>query len=271
MKWSEQMKWLNKLEKKFGKYAINNLMLYIVILTGTVFLLSMMDRTGGFIYRLVLIPSRVMQGEIWRLFTYIFIPPTQSPLFIIFVLYFYYMIGNTLEQRWGAFKFNVYYFVGVIATTVVAFLTQGVATSIYLNLTLFLAFASLYPNYQILIFFILPVKMKYLAWLNWGLFAFTIFTAPLSQKITAIIALSNYFLFFARDIANDIKRKHKVHQNRRRFDNERIWAQESLHKCHVCGITEKDDAKMDFRYCSKCDGSYEYCEEHLHNHQHVQE
>ncbi len=266
------MKWLNKLERKYGKYAINNLMLYIVLLTGTVYLLSMFDRTGSFLYRLALIPSRVMQGEIWRLITYIFIPPRTSPIFIFFVLYFYYMIGTGLERAWGSFKFNVYYLIGIIATTLAAFLTRGTATSLYLNLTLFLAFARLYPNHQILLFFIIPVKMKYLAWFNWALFGLTILTGPIPSKITALVALTNYFIFFGKDLINDIKRKQKVHKNRRRFESGKNWNdQETAHRCHKCGITEKDDPKMDFRYCSKCEGAYEYCWDHLQDHEHVQE
>ncbi len=265
------MNWLNNLEKKYGKYAIKNLMLYIVLLTGTVSLLSMFDQTGYFLYRLTLIPSRVMQGEVWRLITYIFIPPTRSPIFIIFVLYFYYMIGNSLENTWGSFKFNVYYIIGVIATTLAAFLTRGAGTSLYLNLTLFLAFARLYPNFQILLFFVLPVKMKYLAWFNWALFAFTVLAAPIPSKITAIIALSNYFIFFGREIVKDFKRKQNLYKNRHRFESGKQWDQKTVHKCHKCGITEKDDPKMDFRYCSKCEGSYEYCWDHLQDHEHVKE
>ncbi|MFW6029985.1 MAG: rhomboid family intramembrane serine protease, partial [Halanaerobiales bacterium] len=222
-------------------------------------------------YRLVLNPYLVMQGEVWRLLTYIFIPPTFSPIFLIFVLYFYYMIGMNLENTWGSFKFNVYYLIGIIATTVVTFFTRGTATSFYLNLTLFLAFARLYPNFQILLFFIIPVKIKYLAWLNWAFFLFTILTGPMSQRITIIVALSNYFIFFGQDIINDIKRKKRVQHNRKRFYKKSpvSWGDEAIHKCTVCGITEKDDPKMEFRYCSKCNGAYEYCSKHLNDHEHI--
>ena len=265
------MKWLNNLERKFGRFAIKNLMLYIILLTGTVYILSLIDQTGTFLYRLVLIPSLVMQGEVWRLITYVFIPPRTSPIFIFFVLYFYYMIGTGLEKAWGSFKFNVYYFIGVIATTAVVFYTRGMATSTYLNLTLFLAFARLYPNFEVRLFFILPIKMKYLGWLNWAFFGFTILTAPVPEKITAIVALSNYLLFFGPEIIKDTKRKQRVKQNRRRFESGRRIPTEGVHKCTVCGISEKDDKSMDFRYCSKCSGAHEYCREHLNNHQHIEE
>ncbi|MFP4661584.1 MAG: hypothetical protein ACLFPF_05285 [Halanaerobiales bacterium] len=281
------MKWLNKLQRKYGRYAIKNLMLYIVFLTGAVYLIDLLDPTGRFLGQLTLVPSRVMQGEIWRLITYVFVPPTRS-IFIIFALYFYYMIGSSLERVWGSFKFNMYYLIGIAATTVVAFLTNGVGTPVYLNLTLFLAFARLYPNFQILLFFILPVKMKYLAWITWAYFGLIIiqylgglvlavFSAGLRYPdsgtvITLLIALSNYFIFFGQDIIKDIKLKGKVQKNRRKFQREKYWDHdEAIHECHVCGITEKDDSRMSFRYCSKCDGAYEYCEKHLENHEHVKE
>lgn len=267
------MRWLDKLEKKYGHWAIKNLMGYIVGLMGTVFLLMYFDRSGMFLYQLVLIPSRVLQGEVWRLLTYIFIPPARSPIFIIFVLYFYYMVGTGLEKAWGSFKFNIYYLLGILATTVAAFITNSSATSLYLNLTLFLAFARIYPNYEILLFFILPVKMKYLAWFNWALLGFTIITAPVSSKITAVIAIGNYLIFFGKDLLADLKRIRKVQKNRSKFYNGRDrWnSEEPIHYCTVCGITEKDDPKMHFRYCSKCEGSYEYCMDHLNDHDHVKE
>ena len=265
------MKWLDKLERKYGHLAIKNLMGYVVGLTASVFLLTLFDRSGIFLYRLILLPSRVLQGEVWRLITYIFIPPTQSPIFIIFVLYFYYMVGSGLERVWGSFKFNVYYLLGVIATTLAAFITNSAGTSLYLNLTLFLAFARIYPNYEILLFFILPVKMKYLAWFNWALLGFTILTASFPSKITAIIAIANYLIFFGKDIIIDIKRKRKVQKKRSKFiDGRDRWNNDQpIHRCTTCGITEKDDPDMEFRYCSKCEGNHEYCMDHLYNHKHI--
>lgn len=267
------MRWLDKMERKFGKYAISNLMQYIVLLTGSVYLLSLFDQSGTFISRLVLVPSLVMKGQVWRLITYVFIPPNVSMLFIIFVLYLYYMIGMSLERIWGTFKFNLYYFIGILATTIVAFLTRGSATSYYLNLSIFLAFAKLNPNYEILLFFVLPVKMKYLAWFNWGLLAFTIITAPIPRKITAVIAIGNYLIFFGKDLITAIKRRRKVQQNRSKFIEKRGRSDrdQPIHRCAVCGITEKDDPQMQFRYCSKCEGSYEYCMDHLQDHEHVRE
>lgn len=142
------LKFLDKLERKFGKFAIRNLMTYIAIGNLAVFLISFMyPALPGY---LMLIPSLVLKGQVWRLVTYVFIPPDTSILFILFAVYFYYMIGNTLEREWGSFKLNIYYLTGMLATTIAAFITGG-TYGVYLNLSLFLAFAYLYPNYEILL------------------------------------------------------------------------------------------------------------------------
>lgn len=199
------MNWLNKLERKIAKFAIHNLMYYIVMLTGLVFVLSMFFG-GDFLSRLYFSPALIMQGEIWRIITFIFIPPSNSIIWIIFALYFYYMIGGTLEQQWGTPKFNLYYFIGALATVVASLLTGSIGTPMYLNLSLFLAFAHLFPNFQVLLFLIIPVKMKYLAYLNWFFFAYTIVTGTMSQRVAAIVALANFFLFFYGDFTRFLKR-----------------------------------------------------------------
>lgn len=265
------MKWLDKLERKYSKYSIRGLMTYIVGISGFVFLLNMLDTTGTYIEKLMLIPALVMRGQIWRLITYIFIPPKASVLFIIFALYLYYMIGTALEQEWGSFRFNMYYFIGMIGTTIAAFVTGGAVTSTYLNLSLFLAFAKLYPDYEILLFLVLPVKMKYLAWFNWILIGYTVLFNPLiSLKVAAVVSLLNYFVFFGKDILTRSKRTRTVYNNRRRFQDN-IPIKTNFHRCEICGITETDNPNMEFRYCSTCKGLHEYCMDHLRNHEHKTE
>ena len=183
---------------------------------------------------LVLYPDRVLQGEIWRLVTYIFIPPSFSPFWIIFVLYFYYLVGTGLEQAWGAFRFNLYYLLGMVGTTVAAFITGAGYTGVYLNLSLFLAFAHLYPDFQLLLFFILPVKIKYLAWLNWALLGGTVLLGALPHKIAAVAAVINFFIFFGKDIYRDIKLKRQVRRNRKRFFRRSKKPKESL----IAGMNE---------------------------------
>jgi membrane associated rhomboid family serine protease len=260
------MNWLDKLERKIGKYSISNLMKYIVFITGFVYILSAFDTSGTFRGRLTLEPDLVAQGQIWRLITYIFIPPSSSPIFILITLYFYYMIGTALEQEWGSFRFNVYYLIGMIGTTIAALLT-GYGTSSYLNASLFLAFARLYPEYEILLFFILPVKMKYLGWLNWITIIFTILTGTIPAKAAAVASILNYLIFFGGDIIRRRRNTANVRVNKRRF-NEVKPKKVTMHKCTVCGINELEDPKMEFRYCSKCEGLHEYCMEHLYNHEH---
>ncbi len=214
------MKWVNKLERKYGRYAIKNLMYYIVVINAVVFILMMIDPTAIF-YKLALFPSLVLRGEIWRLVSYIFIPPTtMSPIFIIFVLYFYYMVGMGLEQEWGSFKFNIYYLVGMLGTTLAAFITGGGGTAVYLNMSLFLAFAYIYPDFEIRLFLLLPLKVKYLAYVYWFFIAVTLFTSPIPSKVAALVSIGNYFLFFGKDFYKDIRRRRQVQQNRKKFFTE---------------------------------------------------
>lgn len=262
------MNWLDKLERKLGKFAIRNLMAYIVGITGIVFALSYYDRNRLVIGKLMLVPELVLRGEVWRLITYIFIPPSLSLIWILFSLYFYYMVGSALEHEWGSFKFNIFYLTGMIGTTIAAFITGYGATSLYLNLSLFLAFAQIYPDYELLMFFIIPVKMKYLAMLEWGFLAFTVITGDMSIRIIAVVSILNYFLFFGRDTLGRFKSNRQTYNNRRSFQS-KLPRNFTIHKCTICGKTEKDDPNMDFRYCPECEGDYEYCMEHVRNHEHI--
>ena len=263
------MKWLNKLERKLGRFAIRGLMNYIIGFNVLVLIFAQVDPSGTYLNKIMLIPELVLQGEVWRLLTYIFIPPTFSIIWAVFVFYLYYLIGNSLEHEWGSFKFNIYYLVGVLATTAGAFLSGLGTTSAYLNLSLYLAFARLYPDFEIAIWGILPVKIKYLAWLNWAYIGYTVIFNPLPYKVAALASLLNFFLFFGKDIITRTRHRRHAHMNQKKFKSKLPERTEAIHKCSVCGITEKDDPMMEFRYCSKCAGDYEYCEEHLRNHEHV--
>lgn len=261
------MSWLNRIERRFGKYAIQNLMYYVIVLNAVFYVLMLFDNTGLVIRFLTLDPALVLRGQIWRLVSFIFIPPAVSPLWIIFTLYFYYMVGINLEHEWGSFRFNLYYLIGMLATIVVAFIFGG-ATGVYLNLSLFLAFAYLFPDFQIMLFFILPVKVKYLAWLNWALLGWTVITGSLGSKAVAVASVVNYFVFFGADLVSSGKLNRQVSQNRKRFFAE-VAETPTFHRCAVCGITEKTNPKMDFTYCKLCEGEYEYCTKHINDHQHI--
>jgi len=260
------LKWLNKLERNYGRDAISGLMKYIVAANLAVFLLEVIN--PGLEANLMLIPQAVMAGQVWRLVTFILIPPATSAFWILFTLYFYYIIGMGLEQAWGSFKFNIYYLVGMIATIIVSLIGGSPATGVFINLTLFLAFASIYPNHEVLLFFILPVKVKYLGILNAVLLAQQFIMGGVGIKLMILASLANYFIFFGKDFIELFKTKKKVKRNKEKFKV--IEMKDYVrHRCTVCGITERDDPNMEFRYCSKCSGHKEYCMNHLKNHEHI--
>lgn len=262
------LKLLDKLDRKFGKFAISNLMMYVVFANAVVFVMNLMSN-GSFSVQLMLIPQLVFQGEIWRVFTFLMIPPTNSIIFIIFALYFYYMIGQTLEHEWGSFKFNVYYFIGVLVMIASSLIFGVISDVSFLNLTLFLAFATLYPNYEIRIYFILPVKVKYLAYISAGLYVFLFFTNGFATKVSILAGLSNYLLFFGKDLVSGRKRQ-IVNSSRKAHYNKSLKGDKPYkNKCSVCGRTDVDFPDLEFRYCSKCEGHFEYCLEHLASHEHV--
>jgi len=262
---------LNTLERKLGRYAIKQLIVYIVGINALIYMLRIGMPQSDAIGKLWLDPQLIMQGEVWRLITWIFIPPPASLIWIFFILYFYYMIGIGLEQEWGSFRFNIYYFTGVAGTTLAAFIIGYGSTALYLNLSLFLAFAYIYPDFEILLFFILPVKVKYLAWLNWAFVAFTVITKPIPEKVAAIVSISNFFLFFGSDIVSTMRRRGSAYHRRGTFKRAfQAPAQKGfIHKCTICGMTENDDITMEFRYCSTCEGDHEYCMKHLKAHEHI--
>jgi len=212
------MKWLNKLERKFGRYAIPNLIYYIIGITMAVYIVQYTLNISAYSY-LAFMPNLIMRGQVWRIITFIFIPPASSIITIAFVMYFYYLMGTTLENEWGTFKFNIYYLFGMIGTIIAAFLS-GAGTSVYLNLSLFLAFAYLFPDIEILLFFILPVKVKWIAYLDWVYFIFSLIFGTMSSRIAAIASLINFFIFFGDDFINYIKDQRKYGATRRNFKRE---------------------------------------------------
>ena len=212
------MNLLNKLERKFGRYYISNLMLYIVIGTGIVF---------AFQYLFSEIPLRdflsfskfaIMHGQIWRIISFIFIPESGSPISMVFWLYLYWMIGSSLEDYWGGFNFNVYYFSGVLFAIIGGFIT-GYATVYCLNLSLFLAMAAVNPNMQLLLFFFLPVKMKWLAWLDAAYLIYLFIINSWSVRLIILFSLLNFLLFFGGDFLRLVHHKIKFRKIRSSFKN----------------------------------------------------
>ncbi len=287
--------WLSKLERKFGRYAVPNLMYYIIILYAAGFVLNIVN--PEFYYRyLSLNAQAVLHGQVWRIVTFIIQPPSDSLVFIVFALYLYYMIGQHLEQAWGAFRFNLYFFSGMLFHVIAALLAYAVTGLIlpmsiwYLNMSLFFAFAALYPDVQFLVFFMIPVKVKYLALIDALYFIYPVVQAFLpayggnaylgiyykANAMEAVVSLLNFLIFFlgSRNMRpyspKQRKRKREFQQNIKRAQRPvQMYANGARHMCAICKRTELDDPNLEFRYCSKCNGNYEYCQDHLFTHTHV--
>ena len=287
---------MNKLERKFGKYAIPNLMKYIIVLYVVGFVFAYIA-PGFYAEWLSLDAYKILHyGQIWRLVTFIIQPPNTHPIFVVFSLYLYYMLGRQLEYVWGAFRFNFYFFMGVVFHIIAAFLAYALFKvslpmgTYYLNMSLFFAYAALYPNQQFYFLIIIPVKVKWLAWIDAAFFGYTILQAFLpsyggmggyfgaiyqANALEAFVSLLNFLVFFfatrnmSRYSPKEIKRKRVYRKEVQAGRQETRYANGAKHKCAVCGRTELDDETLEFRYCSKCNGNYEYCQDHLFTHEHV--
>lgn len=287
--------WLSKLERKFGRYAVPNLMYYIIILYAAGFILNILN--PDFYYQFLSLDARaVLHGQIWRVVTFIIQPPSGSAVFIVFALYLYYMIGQQLEQAWGPFRFNLYFFSGMlfhVIAALLAYVITGVVLPLsvwYLNMSLFFAFAALYPDVQFLVFFVIPVKVKYLALLDGLYFAYAVLQAFLpayggnalfgiyykANAVGAVVSILNFLIFFlgSRNMRpyspKQMKRKREFQKNIRKAQRPvQMYPNGARHRCAVCGRTELDDPNLEFRYCSKCSGNHEYCQDHLFTHTHI--
>ncbi|WP_418474615.1 rhomboid family intramembrane serine protease [Frisingicoccus sp.] len=269
------MSLLDKMERKFGRYAIQDLMKYIIIL----YVVGMILRyatPGVYETWFMLDASKILQGQVWRIFTFLLQSPNNNLLFFIITLYFYYMIGSVLERTWGSFRFNVYYFTGVLCTVLAAILTYLITGRVYyldttfVNASLFLAFAFEYPDMEVLLMFIIPIKMKWMAYLSMVVYAVDFIQGNMGTRIAILVSLLNFVLYFS----SIIKRKgYSPKQMHRKMTYNKSVKQarraNTHHKCAVCGRTEADDENLEFRYCSRCNGNYEYCQDHLFTHQHI--
>ena len=264
------------------RFGIPGLMKWIAIGNVVVYVLDMFSNYSASLM-LMFHPALVLQGEIWRLITFVFVP--QSSGFVLWFALstlFYYYIGNALEQQWGTARFTVFYGLGVILNLLLGFLFQTSMSMYYVNMSMFFSFATLYPDMQVLLYGILPLKVKWLAWLDAALFAFDIVGAlsagSLAYALQPVIALLNYFIFFWDDLMGLINRtrgraSYRMSRQTINFKKAQREVQQRkgyLHKCSVCGITDADDPDMEFRYCSKCNGYYCYCSRHINDHVHVE-
>lgn len=275
------MNWLNKLEKKLGRYAIPNLTMYLI--GGYVIGYGIELFMPNMIRWLTLEPAYILRGQIWRILSWVLIPPSGNILTVVIMMMLYYSLGSSLERAWGAFRYNVYIFSGILFTVLGAFLLcfllggnavgYGVCFSTYyINMSIFLAFAASYPDMELLLYFVIPIKIKWmgLVYAAYILYAFVMGNFVIRVAIGA--SLLNFVVFFlsSRNLKpytpKEQARKRKYKQQSRPH---MTYANGARHRCAVCGRTELDDPNLEFRYCSKCNGNYEYCQDHLFTHEHV--
>ncbi len=271
------MSLLSKLNAKFGRYGIPNLT--VILIVGQVFLyvasrLDLNNQKLDILDRIRMFPDRVLAGEWWRVVTYLFDPPGMNLIFAFFFWYLFYLMGTTLEVTWGAFRYNIYLLIGYIASIAAAFgvyfASGGVvpfpANNIFLESSVFLAFARFFPDFTLYVMYVIPIKIKWLAAIQWVMYAFFFFGGGWMGKAMVTASVANYLLFFGNDIWRDIKQGHRrtMHHARALRAPSRI-----VHTCRACGITSDDAPHMQFRYCSKCEGESCYCPAHLRDHDHV--
>src|SRR5205085_4447772 len=239
------MSFLDKLERRFGFIAIPGLVRAIVTLNVLVFILVYLNK--GFDSYLALDVARIRAGEVWRLVTYIFVPQMSHPLLVLIALWFLWFIGDGLERAWGPFRLTLYFLVGMIGTTVAAVLSNSQFSNQMLFTTLFFAFAHFYPDEIIYVFFILPLKIKWIAWVYAAFLLLAFVTQSNSYRLALIAALSNYLIFFGPGMIQQLRQRKEVAVRRKRFEIEARSDEEPLHRCATCGATELSDPSLEFR------------------------
>ena len=300
------MNWLDKLERKFGRYAIPNLTVYL--LAGYVIGFAVYYLAPNLLRYLTLEPYYILHGQIWRIISWVLIPPTGSLFSLFFLVLLYYSLGTALERTWGTFRYNVYIFSGILFTAVGAFILYGVSSLLgvqslglwttvngyityptmfstyYVNMSIFLAYAATFPDYEVLLFFILPIKVKFLGIIYGAMLVYqfivgygtssALFYYNLGIRFVITASLLNFVVFF-------FPSRRKVRRGPIRITRQQAAKQQSFrheakksgsitrHKCAVCGRTDETNPELEFRFCSKCNGNYEYCQDHLFTHQHV--
>ena len=266
------------------RFGIPGLMRYIVGANVVVYFLSLFAGPGTLSF-LAMIPERVLHGEIWRIFTYVLMP-TNGGFWLVVSLMFYYWLGQSLEQLWGTAKFNFYYLSGTILTAVayiLVYFIHGIGIPLmgasFVNTAMFLAYAMTYPDAIVNLFFILPLKIKWLAWIELALYGIDIVRSAMmglwGMALLPVIALLNLIVFFAPDLqrkADQVRARNRPQAIKfRKAVQEQQKQKGYTHKCCICGKTDTDYPDMQFRYCSKCKGYHCFCEEHIYNHTHFTE
>lgn len=256
---------LDKLERRIGFIAVPGLLRYIAMLTAMVFVIYKFD--PSYLGLIDLDRNAILHGQVWRLVTYVFVPqlggllPVADWLNVAFYVLLLWWMGNGLEEVWGAFRLSLFYFVGMIGTTIAALLFGASFSNVMLTSTLFFAFAHFFPDTIIYFAYILPLKIKWIAWFSAAFLLLKFFVSSIEYQAAFVAAMANYLLFFGPEVYQAARHRREVTERRKRFEsNSRETQDEPLHKCAVCGATELSDANLEFRVAR--DGE-EYCLAHL--------
>ena len=278
-----------RMEKKLSKYAIRNITFYLIVCYAFGYIIELIN--PEFLSYLTLEPGLIITGQVWRLFTWLIIPPDTSNLFFVLImLYFYYSIGRSLEAVWGTYRLNVYLFSGMFYTIVGSFILYFIfryATLIpnpvgyglyfstyYINMSIFLAYAATFPDMQVLLFFIIPIKVKVLGIIYGILLLVSCIQGGVVTWVVIGSSLLNFLVFFftsrrrVRLSPRQVRQRVVYKREVKKQDASRFDSGIAKHKCAVCGRTDKTNPELEFRFCSKCNGNYEYCQDHLFTHEH---
>lgn len=284
------MDFLTKLERKFGKYAIPNLTL--ILISGFIlgYLIEIFMPEG--LQLLAMNPEKILHGQIYRLVTWVVIPPSSASILVIITLFFYFSIGRTLENSWGDFRYTVYILSGIIFTDIGMMGTYLImhlmgqsqlldmyyqaglygASTYYLCMSMFLAYAFMFPDMQVLLYFIIPIRVKWLGYLDIAYLLVMIlqygYMHYYTGMVTVIMSVLNFILFYF--MSKGKTKMTPAQRKRKRKYKQQVRQSQILtrHKCAICGQTELDNPNLEFRYCSRCKGNYEYCQNHLFTHEH---
>ena len=288
---------MKDLRRRFDRFCfknrdkgIPNLMLYLSLGAGLVYLFSMATNNDILYYYLMFDRDLILQGQVWRLISYPLTYSAGNIFFTAISLLCYYSLGRAMENIWGTFRFNLFYLSGVVMMDVFCLIFGGSADVYYLNLSLFLSYATMFPNAQFLLFFIIPVKAWIFALVDLALVLFGLLFYPFPLNVFSVISLANYFLFFGKDVLNVLPMSWRA--NAARLFRKRPKQQKAkvvpfpsagsyeattasvkapyTHRCTVCGRTDVSNPELEFRYCSRCQGYHCYCEDHISNHSHIE-
>ena len=281
-----QLNWLDKLERKLGRFAIPNLTVYLLV--GYVIGFGIVNLMRDMVGYLTLEPALILRGQVWRLISWVLIPPTDNLISLVFLVLLYYSLGTALERTWGSFRYNVYIFSGLLFTVLAVFglyafyyfrygvevplSAVGLIGTNYITMSIFLAFAVIYPDMEVMLYFILPIKMKWMALVYVVLAGYEFINGGIGIRVASGASLLNFVIFFLS--TRNYKRFGPREQARKaKFKKQSsphmTYTNGAHHRCAVCGRTELDDPCLEFRFCSKCNGNYEYCQDHLFTHEHV--